>query len=123
MMQRSWSWPMIIICSTIVGGCVYFMGADIVLRPILMMWFLFVCPGMTLVRFLRLSEPLVEWTLALALSFSIDAILAGIQVYTGLWSPPGTLSILIGLCLGGSFAQLLFQIQLANHNPGRSLSN
>lgn len=61
---------------------------------------------MTLVRFLRLSEPAVEWTLALTLSLSIDAIVAGIQLYAGLWSPTGTLDILICLCLGGSFVQI-----------------
>lgn len=122
MTQRPWVWPVIIICSTIIAGCVYSMGRHIVLQPILMMWFLFVCPGMTLIRFLRLHEPVVEWTLALAVSFSIDAILAGIQMYAGLWSPAGTLAILIGLCLGGSLVQLLFHAQFVHQHPGRSIS-
>jgi hypothetical protein len=106
MRRFSWLWPTIIIFSTIAVGFVTFISTDIVLRPLLVMWFLFVCPGMTLVRFLRLHESAVEWTLALAVSFSLDAIIAGIQMYAGLWSPTGTLAILIALCLGGSFVQL-----------------
>jgi hypothetical protein len=106
MMRCSWVWPTIIIGSTIAVGFVNFISVGIGLRPIITMWFLFMCPGMTLIRFLRLSEPAVEWTLALALSFSIDAIVAGIQMYAGLWSPTGTLDILICLCLGSAFAQI-----------------
>jgi len=62
---------------------------------------------MVLVRFLRLKEPVVEWTLALALSFAIDTLVAGVQLYAGKWSSTGTLSILIGLSLGGAIVQLV----------------
>ncbi len=33
----------------------------IVVRPAIVFWFLIVCPGMVLVRFLRLKEPAIEW--------------------------------------------------------------
>ncbi|GAC1389415.1 MAG: hypothetical protein NVS4B11_03690 [Ktedonobacteraceae bacterium] len=49
---------------------------------------------------------MAEWTLAIALSFAIDAIVAGIQLYAGRWAPTGTLSILIGFCLIISIVQL-----------------
>src|SRR5438445_415530 len=98
-------WPVIIILSAVAAGLVNFVFVDTAIRPIIVFWFLVVCPGMVLVRFLRLKEPVVEWTLALALSFAIDAIVAGVQLYAGRWSPTGTLSILIGLCLGGAFVQ------------------
>ncbi len=61
---------------------------------------------MVVVRFLRLKEPVVEWTLAIALSFAIDALVAGIQLYAGKWSPAGTLTLLMILCLCGSIVQL-----------------
>lgn len=102
----NWLWPVIIIISAISGGLVNFVFTDIAIRPIIVFWFLIVCPGMMVVRFLRLKEPVVEWTLAIALSFAIDALVASIQIYIGKWSPAGTLSILIGLSLGGAIVQL-----------------
>ncbi|MFL5628339.1 MAG: hypothetical protein ACJ788_22395 [Ktedonobacteraceae bacterium] len=103
----NWLWPTIIILSAVAAGLVNFVFTDTAMRPFIVFWFLFVCPGMVLVRFLRLNQPVVEWTLALALSFAIDAIVAGIQLYAGKWSPPGTLSILIGFSLGAAIVQLI----------------
>ncbi|HEX6480244.1 MAG TPA: hypothetical protein VF043_15510 [Ktedonobacteraceae bacterium] len=104
-MRLSWLWATIITISAIAVSLVTFVIPDTPLRPIIVFWFLFVCPGMIVVRFLRLNEPVTEWTLALALSFSIDAIIAGILLYAGRWSPTVILIILIGLCLGGAFVQ------------------
>jgi hypothetical protein len=107
-MRSLWlTWPIILILSAIAAGLVTFVLPGIVVRPIVVMWFLFVCPGMVVIRFLRLKEPVVEWTLALALSFAIDAIVAGIQLYAGRWSPTGTLVILMSLCLGGALMQIV----------------
>src|SRR6266487_3042451 len=114
MTRFSWLWPTIIIFSTIVVGFVNFISTDIVVRPIVVMWFLFVCPGMVVIRFLRLKEPVVEWALALALSFSIDAIVAGIQLYAGGWSPGITLVILMSLCLGGAIMQVVLLRSVAS---------
>jgi hypothetical protein len=99
-------WPIIIILSAAAAGLVNFVSTDIAIRPYIVFWFLVVCPGMVLVRFLRLKEPVVEWTLALALSFAIDALVVGIQLYAGRWSPTTTLGILIGICLGGAIMQI-----------------
>ncbi len=106
-MHLSWLWPTIIILSVIASGLVTFVIPDTPLRPIVVMWFLFICPGMVLVRFLHLYEAIVEWTLALALSFVIDAIVAGIQLYAGRWSPTVTLIILMGLSIVCTFMQLI----------------
>jgi hypothetical protein len=106
--MKRWTllWPAVIILSALAAGFVNFVIPGAAGQPIIVMWFLFVCPGMVLVRFLRLSEPVSEWTLAIALSLAIDAIVAGIQMYAGLWSPPATLAILIGFCLVGAIAQI-----------------
>jgi hypothetical protein len=106
--QWPWLWPAIIILSAIAAGLVTFVFTGTVLRPIIVMWFLFVCPGMAVVRFFRLSEHVVKWTLALALSFAIDGIVAGIVLYAGRWSPAGILGILIGLSLGGAIMQFAY---------------
>ena len=62
---------------------------------------------MTVVRFFGLAENIIEWMLALALSFVIDAFIAGILLYAGWWSPIRILSILIGFCLIGTIIQLV----------------
>jgi hypothetical protein len=102
-----WVWPTTIVLSAIAAGLVTFVFPGTMLRPALVMWFLFVCPGMTAVRFFRLSETVIEWTLALALSFAIDAFIAGILLYAGWWSPPRILSILIVFCDIGVMIQLV----------------
>jgi hypothetical protein len=105
-MRLSWLWPTIIILSAVAVCLVTFVIPDTPLRPIVVFWFLFVCPGMMVVRFLHLNEPVAEWTLAFALSFSIDALVAGIMLYVGRWSPTGILIILIGFSLNCAILQL-----------------
>lgn len=100
-------WPMILILSALAAGLVSFVFPDIVGRPIVLTWFLFVCPGMTLIRFFQLKEPAIEWTLAIALSFVIDTAIASIQMYSGNWSPSITLAIIIAICLIGVFVRII----------------
>lgn len=104
---KMWVWPAAIVLSTIAAGLVTFVSPGTILRPALLMWFLFVCPGMTVVRFFRLSETVMEWTLAIALSFAIDAFIAGILLYAGWWSPPRILGTLIVFCDIGVLMQLV----------------
>jgi len=104
--RRALLWPAVIFPSALAAGLVNFVIPGAMGRPIIVIWFLFVCPGMVVVRFFGLSEPIAEWTLAIALSLAIDAIVAGIQLYAGLWSPAGTLGILIGFCLVGMIMQI-----------------
>jgi hypothetical protein len=97
--------PMVIILSALVANVVNFVFPSIVGRPVIVMWFLFVCPGLVLIRFLKLKEPIVEWTLAIALSLATDSVVASIQMYTGHWSPSVTLLILTGFCIVVEFVQ------------------
>jgi predicted nucleotidyltransferase len=101
-----WLWPAIIILSTVAAGLVAFVLTDTAVRPFIILWFLFVCPGMALVRFFRLEDLVVEWILALALSFAVDAIAAGALLYAGSWSPTTILGILMGISLGGAILQI-----------------
>jgi adenylate kinase family enzyme len=101
-----WLWQVIIILSAIATVLVTFVFPETPLRPIIVMWFLLFCPGMMLVRFLRLNQLVVEWMLALALSLSIDAIVSGVVLYTGLWSPAAILTIIMCLTLVGAITQL-----------------
>ncbi len=98
-------WSVIIVFSAIAAALVAFVFSEAPLRQVVVMWFLFICPGMMLVRFLRFNQPVVEWVLALALSLAIDAIVAGIVLYVGKWSPAAILSFIIGLSIAGAITQ------------------
>jgi hypothetical protein len=65
---------------------------------------------MALVRFLRLREPITEWTLAVATSLVVDTLVTSIQVYANRWSPSLALNILIGICIAGALGQLLIAL-------------
>ena len=108
-MQRTgWLWPALLLLSALAAWAVYAPLSGVVLRPLIMLWFLTVCPGMALVRFLRLRELIAIWTLAVATSLALDTLVASIQLYAGHWSPTLTFSILLGICSAGALAQLLF---------------
>ena len=99
-MQNRYSlwWSLTLILSIIAVGLVNFVFTNAIVRPVIVMWFLFVCPGMAVTRLLNLKEGITEWALALALSFSIDAIIASILLYAGMWSPDGILVLLMAFC-------------------------
>lgn len=111
------NWPIILALSAIAACLAATFIPGTLEALVIIMWFLFVCPGMAVVRLLRLQEPLMEWVLALALSFAIDGIVAGILVYTGAWSPARTLAIVVGVCAVGVLGQLLAASDLF---PGKS---
>jgi uncharacterized membrane protein len=105
MMAPKWLWPIIITLSAaVVGGFVY---GDVTspIRPIVALWFLVFCPGMALVRLLRLRDVWAEVTLATALSLALDVGVAMMLVYSGYWSPKLGLAILIGVSLLGATLQ------------------
>ncbi len=101
MSRLRWLWPTIILLSALAVSLVTFALPHLALRPIIVMWFLLVCPGMTVVRFFRLTEIIIEWMLAIALSLAVDAGIAGIVLYAGWWSPSRILGVLIGFCFIG----------------------
>jgi hypothetical protein len=102
-----WIWPIIIIASTIGVSLVTFGDVKSPIRPLIVMWFLFICPGMAFVRLLQLKEGFAEWTLAIALSFAMDTIVAGGMLYAGAWSPKWSLIVLVFLSLAGAMLQIV----------------
>jgi len=102
-------WPLVIVLSALAAGLVNFVTPSMEGHPIIVMWFLFVCPGMALVRFFQLNESIAQWSLAIALSFTLDALVSGIQMYAGRWSSPATLTILIGFCLVCAIIQAMVE--------------
>lgn len=116
--MRTFVWPLVVIASTYLVGLVTFIFPAASVRPLLVLWFLIVCPGMVVVRFLRLRSPAAEWALIVALSLVIDGIVAGIQLYAGRWSPFATLIILMMFCSVG-VSIFLFAMLMAFLKSGR----
>lgn len=107
MRQIRWTWPLILLFSAIAAEISAFTLPGTVLCLVVMLWFLLVCPGMMVVRYLNLQKPGEAWMLAIALSLAIDGLVAAIALYTGAWFPPGILGILITFCIVGVGAQFL----------------
>lgn len=105
--MRKIAWPLSILFSSLLAALIVFVFPGLMLRPVLIMAFLFICPGATLTRFLQIKDIAIEWMLALALSCSLDACVAGIQLYAGKWSPTETFSIILGFCVVGAILQIV----------------
>ena len=100
-------WPLVILVSVGVVIFFTFMHPGSPVQGIAVLWFVTLCPGMSLVPLLKLEHFIIEITLAIALSLSIDAIVVGIFLYSGHWSPRATLWVLIALSLLALILQLL----------------
>src|SRR5271165_857570 len=64
-------------------------------QPLIVATFLLMCPGLAIVQYLDLRNVVQEVTLALALSLAVDAIIASICLYGGIWSPHLILTLLL----------------------------
>ena len=106
MKYSNWLWPVLLLLSSLATWIVYALLPGSVLRPFIVFWFFVICPGMALVRLLRLRNLLAEYTLAVATSLTLDTLVASIQLYSHHWSPTLTLNILIGICVAGALLQL-----------------
>ena len=102
---RTWQWPLIVLISVVVVIFFTFINPGTPVQGIAILWFVTLCPGISLVPLLKLDHFLIEVTLAIALSLSIDAIVVGIFLYSGHWSPPITLVTIMGICIIGVIIQ------------------
>ena len=118
---RKYLWPGGILLWMIATCLVTFVLPDTALRPVVVLSFLFVCPGMALSRLLRLENTHIELLLGIALSITLDSIVACVLLYTGQWSPIFILEILIVLSLAGVVGQVLMERMLAQNLPVLSM--
>jgi uncharacterized membrane protein len=101
MTRAGWLWPVLIILSALAISIMTFGDSQFVLRPVVALWFLVICPGKALVGVLRISEKLTELTLAVALSLVIDAVVSEALIYVGLWSPKSSLAVIVAITMSG----------------------
>lgn len=78
-----------------------------VLRPLIVLGFLLVGPGLAIVPFMRLPDLARELTLGLALSLALDISLTLIFLYSGAWSIVWMFAILLIISISGALIQLL----------------
>jgi hypothetical protein len=113
---RETPWSRVILLSALAALVLTVVAGDAQIRAVVVLWFYLVCPGMMLVRFFRLDDPLLEWVLAVALSLVTDAFVGGILLFAGRWMPVGAFAILLTLTVVGT---LRFDL-VATHAEGRT---
>ncbi len=106
-MKRATVWPIVIGLSALGIGVLAGFDIDSPLRPVLSLWFLLVCTGMSFVRLLDIKDAVVELVLAIGLSIAISTLLSEILVLSEQWMPVRGLYILIGLSLVGVMLQVV----------------
>jgi hypothetical protein len=100
-------WIIINSLSAIGTGYLYLQNDSTPIRPVLSVWFIAVCPGMALVRLMHFNNPLVNWSLGVALSLGISMIVSEYLIYAGTWYPNQGLAVLILVCLAGTISQVV----------------
>jgi hypothetical protein len=75
-------------------------------RVAVVLGFLLVCPGMAIVRPLRLVGGGTQLAVAFAVSATIETMLSLALVYLHLWSPGGLLAVLGAACLAAGVLEL-----------------
>jgi hypothetical protein len=67
--------------------------------------FLLVCPGLAIVRLIRVPDTLLQLMLAIALSLALDVLVPSLLLYSGAWSPMWALIILVALAVTAAAAE------------------
>ncbi len=106
MIRSSW-WSLIIILSAIAVTLAIVANAGMPVRPLLVFWFLLVCPGMAFIQLMHIEERLIELVLAIALSIALDTVVAEIMALNKIWSFRAGLFVLICLSLFGAALQIM----------------
>jgi hypothetical protein len=90
-------WTVAILASTFAEAAVLLLDAPEVIRAPITVWFIASCPGMAIVRLLRLDRPITEIMLGIALSLALACLVPGIFIYLSAWSPAWSLTTLMAV--------------------------
>lgn len=97
---RGEAWPWLIVGSMIAVQVATLVRLDPRLRAPLVLWFCLLCTGMAWARLLRLAV-LPEMIIAISLSIALSGLASALFLYTGHWSPSGTMLVLQATTLAG----------------------
>jgi hypothetical protein len=84
-MIRQTLWSVAILASSGLLLALVQTGSGSTVRTLVAVWCLLVCPGMSYIQSLRIKHTFIRWTLAIALSISIDTLVALAILYGGIW--------------------------------------
>jgi hypothetical protein len=100
-------WPMASSVWTLGAGFAVLVTPGSPLRPLLLLSFLLVGPGLALVRLLRIGDFVMELTLALALGIVLATLVSGTMAYSGHWLPMLALAVLMCITLAANSVEAL----------------
>ena len=105
--MKSFLWPLGLLFSTDLTVIAISLNLQSPIREILAFWFLLVCPGMAFIRLFNFREIIVEWTLAIALSITINTLISEILVLNHIWSIGLATFLVAAFCITGSILQIV----------------
>lgn len=104
-MLRRYLWPTVLILSTALVFLTQALNLPVV-SPLVMAWFLLLCPGLAIAQLLPIKPLSNQIGLAFALSIALSTLLAEFMAFTHLWSPDAVLWVLAGLTISCALLQV-----------------
>lgn len=106
-MNNKFFWWIIIPLWGVAAWLAVFNDVNLVLRFTVVFGFLMICPGKVLTYFLPISDETSQWSVSLALSVLLNAIVSLVMIYAKVWEPQYGLLLMIGLSIIGIIAQII----------------
>lgn len=97
-MNGSTMWSVVYPASVAAAVLVRLLPTPVSLRAVVMLWFLAVCPGMILVRRLRLADGVTQFTVTVAVSVAVDTLMVTGLLYAGVRSSDYLFAFLAAAC-------------------------
>ncbi|HEX9016723.1 MAG TPA: hypothetical protein VF960_12095 [Chloroflexota bacterium] len=111
-MSRHYQWPIAIIVLALAADLAVVADVHVAIRAVVVLSFLVVGPGLAFVRLIGFTSGYVEYTLAIALSLTLDTIVAETLIMARLWSVSTAMAILVFLTLVGVVLQIVSPVPL-----------
>jgi hypothetical protein len=111
-------WPAVTMCLTVLMAFVLVVDPGSPLRPIVVLVFLSVVPGASLVPLIRVRDFAVQATLVVPTSFAVVALTSAALFYPRWWSPFRELILVTLLSVAGFVPQLLDASRQRSHRGG-----
>jgi hypothetical protein len=102
-----WVWAATNVLVTVAVAAVTLGDVGSPVRPLVVLCFLLVCPGMAIVRLFAIDEFLTRLTLAVATSIALATVASATTVYAGRSSIGLALTGLVSVTLGGTLVEIV----------------